>query len=256
MTQFPSLIDQVAAAVLAPAQVTENPHHRAIVEVFAEIQDLDGQLADLAGTEPPAGVSATERLDALTDLLVERMAAGAELSALLSATCCCCAAAYEPGPQGEDEPVDDEEFDGEPDLDPDVESFDNLGFEEPEVPDDLNDLDGLDVYDGGDDRHEDTCEEFLTCPSRPWMIVHACLDIFDALGAAQYISTTELLARLRDLPGEAEGRWRYADLTSIRLALLLRPYGVQARKPRNADGSSYRAYRRDDLQAARSDCSC
>ncbi|MEU6192352.1 DUF3631 domain-containing protein [Streptomyces sp. NPDC047061] len=248
MTQFPSLIDQVAAAVLAPAQVTENPHHRAIVDVFAEIQDLDGQLADLAGTEPAVGVTATERL-------VERMAAGAELSALLSATCCC-AAAYEPGPQGEDEPVDDEEFDGAPDLDPDVESFDNLGFEEPEVPDDPDDLDGLDVYDGVDDRHEDTCEEFLTCPSQPWTIVHACLDIFDALGAAQYISTTELLARMRDLPGEAEGRWRYADLTPIRLALLLRPYGVQARKPRNAEGSRYRAYRRDDLQAARSDCSC
>lgn len=255
MTQFPSLIDQVAAAVLAPAQVTENPHHRAIVDVFAEIQDLDGQLTDLAGTERPADVTATERLDALTDLLVERMAAGAELSALLSATCCC-AAAYEPGPQGEYEPVDDEELDGEPDLDPDDESFDDFGFEEPEAPDDLDDLDDLDVFDGVDDRHEDTCEEFLTCPSRPWTIVHACLGIFDALGAAQYISTTELLARLRDLPGEAEGRWRYADLTPIRLALLLRPYGVQSRKPRNADGSRYRAYRRDDLQAARPDCSC
>ncbi|MFC7908293.1 hypothetical protein [Streptomyces nigra] len=41
MTQFPTLIDQVAAAVLAPAQVTENPHHRAILNVFVEIQDLD-----------------------------------------------------------------------------------------------------------------------------------------------------------------------------------------------------------------------
>ncbi|WP_254647161.1 DUF3631 domain-containing protein [Streptomyces sp. GbtcB6] len=247
--QFPSLIDQVAAAVLAPAQVTENPHHRAIVDVFTEIQDLDRQLADLAGTERPAGVTATERLDALTDLLVERMAAGAELSALLSATCCC-AAAYEPEQAGGYEPLDDEEHDGEPDLDPDVESFDDFGFEEPEAPDDL------DGYDDVDDRHEDTCEEFLTCPSRPRTIVHACLDIFDTLGAAQYISTTELVARLRTLPGEAEGRWRYADLTPIRLALLLGPYGVQARKPRTPDGSRYRAYRRDDLQAARPDCSC
>lgn len=254
MTQFPSLIDQVAAAVLAPAEVTENPHHRAIVDVFVEIQDLDRQLAALAGAERPAGVTVTEQLDALTDLLIERMAAGAELSALLSASCCC-AAAYEPEPSSEYELADDEEPDGEPesdpDLGPDVEGFDD--FEDPEGTDDF---DGLDVFDDCDDLHEDTCEEFLTCPSRPWTIVHACLDIFDALGAAQYVSTAELLARLRKLPGEAEGRWRYADLTPVRLALLLRPYGVQAGKPRSVDGSRYRAYRRDDLQAARPDCSC
>ncbi|MCX5238904.1 DUF3631 domain-containing protein [Streptomyces prunicolor] len=253
MTQFPSLIDQVAAAVLAPAEVTENPHHRAIVDVFVEIQDLDGQLAALAGAGRPAGVTATEQLDALTDLLIERMAAGAELSALLS-TSCCCAAAYEPEPLSEYEPVGDGEPYGEPDPDPDAEGFDD--FEEPEGPDDLDDFDGLDVFDDFDDLHEDTCAEFLTCPSRPWTIVHACLDIFDALGAARYVSTAELVARLRELPGEAEGRWRYADLTPVRLALLLRPYGVQSRKPRSADGSRYRAYRRDDLHAARPDCSC
>ncbi|WP_406463368.1 DUF3631 domain-containing protein [Streptomyces sp. NBC_01622] len=257
MTQFPSLIDQVAAAVLAPAEVTENPHHRAIVDVIVEIQDLDGQLAALAGAGRPAGVTATEQLDALTDLLVERMAAGAELSALLS-TSCCCAAAYEPEPSSEYEPVDDEEPDGEPDpdpeFDPDAEGFDD--FEDPQGPDAPDGFGDLDVFDDVDDLHEDTCAEFLSCPSRPWTIVHACLDIFDALGAAQYVSTAELVARLREVPGEAEGRWRYADLTPVRLALLLRPYGVRSRKPRNVDGSRYLAYRRDDLQAARPDCSC
>ncbi|MFF4364389.1 DUF3631 domain-containing protein [Streptomyces sp. NPDC001604] len=238
MTQFPTLIDQVAAAVLAPAEVTENPHHRAIVDVFVEIQDLDRHLAALSGADRPADVTAAEQLDTLTDLLIERMAAGAELSALLS-TSCCCAAAYEPAPPSEYEPVEDEEPDFDPDLDPDFE-----GFEDLEGPDDF---DGL---------HEATCEEFLTCPSRPRTIVHACLDIFDVLGAAEYVSTAELVTRLRELPGEADGRWRYADLTPVRLALLLRPYGVQSRKPRNVDGSRYRAYRRGDLQAARPDCSC
>ncbi|WP_329343703.1 DUF3631 domain-containing protein [Streptomyces sp. NBC_01352] len=244
MTQFPTLIDQVAAAVLAPAEVTENPHHRAIVDVFVEIQDLDRQLAALSGAERPAGVSATEQFDTLTDLLIERMAGGAELSALLS-TSCCCAAAYEPEPPSEYEPVEDEEPDVYPDLDPDFEGFD-----------DFADLEGPDDLDGFDDLHEATCEGFLTCPCRPRTIVHARLDIVDVLGAAEYVSTAELVTRLRELPGEADGRWRYADLTPVRLALLLRPYGVQSRKPRNVDGSRYRAYRRGDLQAARPDCSC
>ncbi|MEU9369580.1 DUF3631 domain-containing protein [Streptomyces avermitilis] len=244
MTQFPTLIDQVAAAVLAPAQVTENPHHRAILDVYVEIQNLDRQLTALSGAERPAGVTAPEQLDKLTDLLIQRMAAGAELSALLS-TSCCCAAAYEPEPPSEYEPVEDEEPDFDPDFDPDGEGFD-----------DFEDLEGRADLEEFDDVHDATCEEFLTCPSRPRTIVHACLDVFDVLGAEEYVGTAELVARLRELPGEADGRWRYADLTPVRLALLLSPYGVQSRKPRAADGSRYRAYRRGDLMSARPDCSC
>ncbi|MFJ2812207.1 DUF3631 domain-containing protein [Streptomyces sp. NPDC087294] len=239
MTQFPTLIDQVATAVLAPAQVTENPHHRAILDVFVEIQELDQQLAEFAGTELP-GVSPTEQLSTLTDLLVERMAAGAELSALL-ATSCCCAAAYEAAPPAEYEPLEDEEPGFDPDFD-DFEGFDD--FEEP---------DGLDDF---DDVHEDACEEFLSCPSSPQTIVHGCLAVFDDEGAPDYVSTAELVERLRGLPGQAEGRWSYADLTPLRLGLLLRGYGVQPCKPRAADGSRYRAYRRADLLAARPTCSC
>lgn len=239
MTQFPTLIDQVAAAVLAQAQVTENPHHRAILDVFAEVQELDRQLAELADAELP-GVSPTEQLNTLTDLLVERMADGAELSALL-ATSGCCGAAYEPAPEGEYEPVDDEE----PNFDPDFEDFE--GF------DDFADLERLDDV---DDLHEDAGEEFLSCPSRPQAIVHACLTVFDDEGAPEHVSTAELVERLRDLPGQADGRWRYADLTPLRLGLLLRGYGVQSRKPRAADGSRYRTYRRADLLAARPNCSC
>ncbi|NNN35486.1 DUF3631 domain-containing protein [Streptomyces sp. S3(2020)] len=236
MTQFPTLIDQVAAAVLAPAQVTENPHHRAILDVFVEIQELDRQLAELADAELP-GVSPREQLNTLTDALVERMAAGAELSALL-ATSCRCAAAYEGEAPAEYEPLDDEE----PGFDPDFEGFD--GVEEP---------DGLDNF---GDLHRDACEEVLPCPSSPQTIVHACLTVFEDEGAPAYVSTAELVERLRDLPGQAEGRWSYADLTPLRLGLLLRGYGVQPCKPRAADGSRYRAYRRADLLAARPNCSC
>ncbi|MFI2204644.1 DUF3631 domain-containing protein [Streptomyces sp. NPDC020192] len=249
MTHFPSLIDQVAAAVLAPAPVSENPHHRAILDVFVEVQDLDRQLADLAGADRPDGVSATEQLDKLTDLLIERMAAGAELSAWLS-TSCCCAAAYEPEPPGEYEPVEDEV----PDFDPDFEGFDD--FEPLKDPDDFDDFEPFEALDDFDDLHEDACEEFLSCPSRPQTIVHACLDVFDDHGAPEYVSTADLVARLRELPGQADTRWRYADLTPLRLSLLLRSYGVQSRKPRAADGSRYRAYRRADLLAARPACSC
>jgi hypothetical protein len=236
LTQFPTLIDQVAA-VLAPAQATENPRHRAILDAFVEVQDLDRQLAALAATGRPDGVSATEQLNKLTGLLIERMAAGAELSAWLS-TSCCCAAAYEPEPPGEEEPADVEE----PDIDPGFEGFD-----------DFEDMEGLDDF---DDLHEDACEEFLSCPSRPQTIVHAVLDVFDAQGAPEYLSTAELVARLRELPGQADERWRYADLTPLRLSLLLRSYGVQSRKPRSAGGSRYRAYRHSDLLAARPTCSC
>ncbi|MCX4501107.1 DUF3631 domain-containing protein [Streptomyces anulatus] len=233
MTQFPTLIDQIAAAVLAPAEVTENPHHRAILDVFGETQELDRQLAELAAASLP-GVSTGEQLDTLTDLLVERMAAGAELSALLS-TSCCCAAAYEPDPPGEYDPAEGDE----PDFDPDFEGFG--GFEDPEG-------------DEFDDLHEEAAEYFLSCPSRPQTIVHACLDVFDDHGSPEYVSSAELVERLRGLPGHADPRWRYADLNTLRLSLILRrSHGVQSHRPRAADGSRYRAFRRADLLGALAD---
>ncbi|HBF85330.1 MAG TPA: DUF3631 domain-containing protein [Streptomyces sp.] len=237
MTQFPTLIDQIAAAVLAPAEVTENPQHRAILNVFVEIQELDWQLAELAAADLP-GVSAGEQLDTLTDLLVERMAAGAELSALLS-TSCCCAAAFEPDPPGEYDPAADDE----PDFDPDFEGFD-----------DFEDLEGMEGMDEFDDLHEEAVEDFLSCPSRPQTIVHACLDVFDAHGSPEYVSSAELVDRLRELPGHADARWRYSDLNALRLSLILRrSHGVQSHRPRAADGSRYRAFRRADLLGALAD---
>ncbi|HEY9329327.1 MAG TPA: DUF3631 domain-containing protein [Streptomyces sp.] len=234
MTQFPTLIDQIAAAVLAPAEVTENPHHRAILDVFVEIQELDRQLDELAAADLP-GVSAGEQLDTLTDLLVERMAAGAELSALLS-TSCCCAAVFEPEPPGEYDPAADDE----PDFDPDFEGFD-----------DVEDLEGMDEF---DDLQEEAVEDFLSCPSHPRTIVHACLDVFDAHGSPEYVSSAELVDRLRELPGHADARWRYSDLNALRLSLILRrSHGVQSHRPRAADGSRCRAFRRADLLGALAD---
>lgn len=231
MTQFPTLIDQIATAVLAPAKVTENPHHRTILDLFVETQELDRQLAELAAADLP-GVSAGEQLDTLTDLLVERMAAGAELSALLS-TSCCCAAAFEPGPPGEYDSAEDVE----PDFDPDF--------------DDFEDLEAMDEF---DDLHEEAVEDFLSCPSRPQTIVHACLDVFDAHGSPEYVSSAELVERLRELPGHADARWRYSDLNALRLSLILRrSHGVQSHRPRAADGSRYRAFRRADLLDALAD---
>ncbi|MGQ4484308.1 DUF3631 domain-containing protein [Streptomyces sp. SAS_281] len=231
MTQFPTLIDQIAAAVLAPTEVSENPHHRAILDVFVDTQELDRQIAELAAADLP-GVSAGEQLDTLTDLLVERMAAGAELSALLS-TNCCCAAASEPDLPGDYDLAEDDE----PDFDPDFDDFD--------------DLEEMDEF---DDLHEDPAEDFLSCPSRPQTIVHACLDVFDAHGSPEYVSSAELVERLRELPGHADARWRYADLNALRLSLILRrSHGVQSHRPRAADGSRYRAFRRTDLLGALAD---
>ncbi|OKJ72253.1 DUF3631 domain-containing protein [Streptomyces sp. CB02460] len=231
MTQFPTLIDQIAAAVLTPTEVTENPHHRAILDVFVETQELDQQIAELAAADLP-GVSAGEQLDTLTDLLVERMAAGAELSALLSTTCCC-AAASEPDAPGDYDLAEDDEPDFEPDFD------------------DFEDLEDMDEF---DDLHEEPAEDFLSCPSRPQTIVHACLDVFDAHGSPEYVSSAELVERLRELPGHADERWRYADLNALRLSLILRrSHGVQSHRPRAADGSRYRAFRRTDLLGALAD---
>ncbi|MET9812374.1 DUF3631 domain-containing protein [Streptomyces sp. NPDC006355] len=211
MTQFPTLIDQVATAVLAPVAATENPHHRAILDVFTEVQDLDRQLAALSGDKLPDGVSVAEQLEKLTDVLVERMAAGAELGALLSTPCCCAAA-----------PEDDEEDDTK------------------------------DAQDAGEDEDDD----FLSCPSRPKTIVHACLDVFAAVGDPDTMACADLVLCLRDLPGVAEGRWPYADLTQVRLAQLLAPYGVRPRDTTAHDGRRYKAYRRTDLLDARAGCSC
>jgi hypothetical protein len=107
----------------------------------------------------------------------------------------------------------------------------------------------------GDDETDDTeNDDVLYCPSRPKTIVHACLDVFAAIGDPDAMASADLVNCLRDLPGVAEERWPYADLTQARLAKLLAPYKVRTRDTTVTNGRCCKAYRRQDLLAARPAC--
>ncbi|MGW6577690.1 DUF3631 domain-containing protein [Streptomyces sp. NPDC054945] len=88
-------------------------------------------------------------------------------------------------------------------------------------------------------------------------ILAACLDVFAFHGSPDAVSSADLVAELRTLPGIAEGRWSYADLTQTRLATLLRPYEVASRDITHGDGRRRKSYRRSALLAAiPADCDC
>ncbi|MFF1782051.1 DUF3631 domain-containing protein [Streptomyces virginiae] len=88
-------------------------------------------------------------------------------------------------------------------------------------------------------------------------ILAACLDAFARYGSPDALSSADLVAELRTLPGIAEGRWTYADLTQTRLAALLRPYEVASRDITHGDGRRRKSYRRSALVAAiPADCDC
>ncbi|WP_282697794.1 hypothetical protein [Streptomyces sp. CC208A] len=87
MTTFPNFLDHYATKVLgAPAQA-ENPHHRALLETYAEVRHKEARL--LAAMLAPHPNSGQEGEHACTVLLLDRLAVGQELAALLSTTCCC-----------------------------------------------------------------------------------------------------------------------------------------------------------------------
>ncbi|WP_405734918.1 DUF3631 domain-containing protein [Streptomyces sp. NBC_01537] len=215
-TTFPTLLDTLAATVLDTEPPKENPHHRALLDTFVEIQHLDQQLLDLAGADRPAGASAVEQLEQLTDLIVERLAAGHELTRLLSTACCCTGTGTGTGT-------------------------------------------GTDAEDGDGDGDGDGAEDLLFCPSgrrQTGSIVQACLEVFADLGDEDAVASADLVAVLRHLPGVAEGRWRYAELTQARLAQLLAPYEVSTRDVTLPDGRRRKSYRRGALLAALQSCSC
>ncbi|MFF0448045.1 DUF3631 domain-containing protein [Streptomyces sp. NPDC004609] len=81
-------------------------------------------------------------------------------------------------------------------------------------------------------------------------VLHAVLGIFADLGDPDALASADLVAALRTLPGTAEGRWRYADLTHARLAQLLAPYEVQSRDITLPDGRRRKSYRLSALLAA------
>ncbi|WP_406401933.1 DUF3631 domain-containing protein [Streptomyces uncialis] len=95
-------------------------------------------------------------------------------------------------------------------------------------------------------------EDFLSCPgehARPSGIIHAVLDVFAEFGNPDALASGDLVAELRRLPGVAEGRWRYADLTQARLAQLLAPYEISTRDVTLPDGRRRKSYRRAALAA-------
>ncbi|MGE7384217.1 DUF3631 domain-containing protein [Streptomyces sp. NPDC004126] len=88
-------------------------------------------------------------------------------------------------------------------------------------------------------------------------ILAACLDAFAFHGSPDALPSADLVAELRTLPGIAEGRWPYAELTQTRLATLLRPYEVASRDITHGDGRRRKSYRRSALLAAiPADCDC
>ncbi|MEV7196924.1 DUF3631 domain-containing protein [Streptomyces sp. NPDC093510] len=209
-THSPSGLDDLTAALAGLGISQENPHHRAILDAHCRVQQLDAQLLAMAGDRPTVCFAdAHEQLEQLTDLLILRLLAGAELTLLLSTPCCCSPASDE----GEADTAEDE----------------------------------VDTAEG-----EADCR---SCPVAEHTIVHACLDAFAADGDPAAMSSAALTDRLRHLPGMAEDRWSYAELTPHRLGRLLAPYGA---RPRNVRFGTYqlKGYLRSSLQAALPVCSC
>ncbi|MGW2858279.1 DUF3631 domain-containing protein [Streptomyces sp. NPDC001205] len=88
-THFPSGLDDLTAALAGLDVPQENPHHRALVDTWRRVQQLDAQLLAVAGGEPTGCLAdAHEELEQLTDILILRVLAGAELTHLLSIPCC------------------------------------------------------------------------------------------------------------------------------------------------------------------------
>ncbi|MFI0742988.1 DUF3631 domain-containing protein [Streptomyces sp. NPDC021100] len=81
-------------------------------------------------------------------------------------------------------------------------------------------------------------------------IVEACLKVFADRGRPDAMASTDLVTALQHLPGVAEDRRRYADLTPARLANLLSRYEIAPRDVTLPDGRRRKSYRRAALQAA------
>ncbi|WP_434596513.1 DUF3631 domain-containing protein [Streptomyces sp. A5-4] len=87
MTIFPNFLDNFATTLLGSKPWEENPRHRDLLNVFTEVQDLEQRLLAAMTAPPQPGAGAAEQLEVCTDLLIERLAAGHELSLLLSTPC-------------------------------------------------------------------------------------------------------------------------------------------------------------------------
>ncbi|MEU7601906.1 DUF3631 domain-containing protein [Streptomyces sp. NPDC041003] len=91
MTTFPNFLDTVTTTLLGTKPLKENPRHRALLDAYTEVQNLEQRLLTAITTPPEPGTGVSGLMEACTDLLIERLDAGYELSRLLSADYCCAA---------------------------------------------------------------------------------------------------------------------------------------------------------------------
>jgi hypothetical protein len=111
----------------------------------------------------------------------------------------------------------------------------------------------LDSYAGvqaGDEEPGGHQVPYRLASEAPVGIVEACLTAFEELGDPEAMASEDLVALLRQVPGVAVGRWRFADLSQARLAHLLAPYEVTTRDATLPDGRRRKSYRRSALLAA------
>ncbi|MEW1699059.1 hypothetical protein ACIQCR_31360 [Streptomyces sp. NPDC093249] len=85
MTAFPNFLDHFAENLLELPAQTENPHHRAVLETYFEVQHLERRLLDAVIAPHPDNGPDTDHT--CTEILIDRLAVGQELAALLAADC-------------------------------------------------------------------------------------------------------------------------------------------------------------------------
>ncbi|MER5567187.1 DUF3631 domain-containing protein [Streptomyces goshikiensis] len=99
MTTFPNFLDTVTTTLLGTKPLEENARHRALLDAYVRVQDLEQRLLTAITTEPEGGTGLSGLMEAYTDLLIERLDAGYDLSLLLSTGCCAADVAF-PAPCG------------------------------------------------------------------------------------------------------------------------------------------------------------
>jgi hypothetical protein len=88
------------------------------------------------------------------------------------------------------------------------------------------------------------------CARAPSRIIDDCLTIFADRNDPAALTCADLTGDLRELPGLAEDRRPYADLTQPRLARLLAAHGICSQDITGPGGRCYQSYRRSALLAA------
>ncbi|AWZ08358.1 MULTISPECIES: DUF3631 domain-containing protein [unclassified Streptomyces] len=95
---FPNFLDSFAINLLGATPLEANPRHRAILDAYTDVQNLDRRLLTDIATAIEAGKGTAQQLEACIDALAERFIAGYQLSLLLSTDCCCAEDAAEAEP--------------------------------------------------------------------------------------------------------------------------------------------------------------